>query len=76
MDSITELATLSGGLSSEELEILSQAVGDVVRDTPRTPTATAKLKLLLPKFGAHMLESARQVLVTIATESAKKELGL
>jgi hypothetical protein len=76
MESLNDLADLAEKLSEKERERLRSAFDDIVRDTARTQGAVATFKLLAPKLGQEILTGMRSILVTIATESAKKGLGL
>ncbi|MCJ7509718.1 MAG: DUF2321 domain-containing protein [Dehalococcoidia bacterium] len=76
MDSLNSLAELTEKLSPKERDQLRSAIDDLVRDTPRTQAAIATLKILAPKIGAEAWAGMRSILIEIATESAKKGLGL
>jgi hypothetical protein len=76
MDSLSSLAELTDKLSPKQRDQLRSAIDDLVRDTPRTQAAIATLKVLAPKVGAEAWAGMRSILIEIATESAKKGLGV
>ena len=69
-----ELANEMDGLSEKEREILSKSIDDIVNENPRTILATTRVKKLLPKIGKQFGEAFRDILVDIASETAKKAL--
>ena len=71
-----ELVAMLEGLSDDERSALSASFDDLVRDTPRTGVAAMRVKMALGKVGATGAAALRDVLVGIATESAKKAMGL
>ena len=71
-----DLAAELEGLSEDEREMLRQSIGDLIQDTPRTEVAAVRVKKILKKAGGLALGSFQKVLVDIASETAKKALGL
>jgi len=67
-----ELTDLLEDLSQEEREILKKSFGDIVRDTPQTKVAAAQFKRLAAKVGKIAAEQLRELVVDIASETAKK----
>ena len=67
-----ELTDLLEDLSPEDREILKKSFDDIVRDTPQTKVAATQFKRLLPKIGKIMAEQLRELVVDIASETAKK----
>jgi hypothetical protein len=63
-------------LSSEEKENLKAAVPDLVSDTPRTPLAVSRIQKVFVKIGKPAAQSLIQILVSVLTEEAKKQLGI
>jgi hypothetical protein len=59
-------------LTTEEKELLKRSLEDIVRDTPRTAVASARFKRLAAKGGKEAAEGFKQILIGIATETAKK----
>jgi len=76
LDSLNSLTELADKLSAKERDQLRLAIDDLVRDTPRTEGAVATMKILAPKIGQEVWTGMKGILVSIATESAKKGLGL
>ena len=73
---LKELAYEAKELSPEEQDRLAQSFGDLLIDTPRTEVAVSRSKLLLPKIGREVGDSIKSILVSIATEAVKKQLGI
>jgi hypothetical protein len=71
-----ELALELEDLTDEEREEVVKDLDEVVRDTPRTEVAAFKLRRLLAKAGQEVAGVMKQILVEIATEAAKKQMGL
>ena len=69
-----ELTDLQENLSDEEKILLKKSIDDLVRDTPRTTVAAERFKILAGKTGKATLESLRSILVSVASETAKKIL--
>jgi hypothetical protein len=67
-----DLTNELGGLNETEKEALSKSFDDLVRDTPQTQVAAIRLKRLLPKIGREGAAALRDLLVDIASETAKK----
>jgi hypothetical protein len=76
IDELKSLTELAEGLNENQRSQLSAAIDDLVVDTPRTQGAVAKLKLLTPKLGKEVWEAMRGILVDVASEAAKKGMGL
>ena len=76
MESLNSLTELADKLSAKERDQLRLAIDDLVRDTPRTQGAIATVKILAPKIGQEVWTGMKSILIEIATESAKKGLGL
>lgn len=67
-----ELADLLEDLSPEERAILKKSLDDIISDTPQTAVAANKIKILIAKVGKIAAEQLRQLIVDIASETAKK----
>ena len=67
-----ELATQIGELSGNDSDEFEQSVKDIVRDTPRTQISASRFKKLLTKVGVQTAQGIRDVLIDIASETAKK----
>ena len=71
-----KLTALAEKLSKEEREQLASDIDDLVCDTPRTQGAILRLKLLVPKLGGDVGGAMKAILINVATEAVKKELGI
>lgn len=71
-----EMAEESEGLDESEKRRLAASIDDLVCDTPRTQLAVQRLKQLAPKLGVTVWGGMKEVLVSVATEAARKGLGL
>ena len=73
---INEIAKMVDVLSDEERERMRVAIDDLVKDTPRTERAALTMKTLAPKLGQEAWGAMKAILVPIATEAAKRSMGL
>lgn len=71
-----EMALEAEGLNVEERELLAASIDDIVRETPRTDLAVSRFKRLLAKAGHGTANALHKAAVDIASEAAKKSLGL
>lgn len=67
-----ELAGEVEGLSDDERQTLKNSLDDLTTDTPKTEVAASRVKRLLAKSGKVAADTLLKILVTVATESAKK----
>jgi hypothetical protein len=67
---------LESELGSQDLDDLEKTLPDVVRDTPRTESASLKTKRILEKIAKPLYDVAIKVVTDVASETAKKTLGL
>ena len=67
-----ELTDLLEDLSTEEREILKKSFDDIMLDTPQTTVAATQFKRLAAKVGKIAAEQLRELVVDIASETAKK----
>ncbi len=63
-------------LSAQELQEAENALPDVLRETAKTESASLKLKRIMGKLGKPLYDVAIKVITDVASESAKKTLGL
>jgi hypothetical protein len=70
------LTALAEGLSNEQRRQLDAAINDIMADTPRTSGAVARIKLLGPKVGPELWDGLKRIAVEVASEAAKKQLGV
>jgi len=69
-----DLTSELDNLSSEERDLLSGSLDDIVKDTPQTPLAVSRFKRLALKAGQEFPGIFHDILVDIASETAKKLL--
>lgn len=65
-----------GGLTSQDIQEVEKALPDIVRDTKKSESAALKMKRILGKLGKDVYGVAVKVVSDIASEAAKKALGL
>lgn len=63
-------------LSPEDVQELDAALPDLLHDTPKTESASLRMKRILAKMGKPLYEVAIKVVTDIASDAAKKSLGL
>lgn len=64
------------GLSAEERHQANESFRELTKDTPQTEVAVVRVKKLIAKAGPAIGSGLKQVLVSVATEAVKKQLGL
>lgn len=69
-----ELADLVDEISAEDKNILEESLDDIVRETPRSQIAALKFKKVISKMGSNVASAFRDILVDIASETAKKTI--
>lgn len=72
LEATQELLALDCVLSTEELEYLSSNLNSLLIDTPKTNLVATKFKLSLSKISKVTASAVRDIIVDIASESAKK----
>ena len=63
-------------LSDEEKKKMSESIDKIISDTPYTEVASNRIKKYLLKAGKETASVFRDILVNIASDAAKKYLGL
>ncbi len=63
-------------LSPEEKVALKGTFDDLTSDTPRTPAAANRFKKFISKIGPATGDVLQKIVETVATEAAKKAMGL
>jgi hypothetical protein len=76
IEAARELAREAENLNKDERGLLEQSLDDVIRDSPRTGLAAERIKRLLTKASKGTAQAIRDILVDIASETAKRSLGL
>ena len=67
-----ELSDELDNLSAEERDLLKKSLDDIVRDTPQTTAAATRFKKIVSKAGKVAANGLRDIIVDIASETAKK----
>ena len=62
-------------LSAEDKTILKGTFDDLASDTQRTPLAASRFRRIVSKISPVAGDALKQIIVTIATEAAKRHLG-
>jgi hypothetical protein len=62
-------------LSNDEAAKLEQDATDIISENPRTQVATLRIKKVMQKIGEEGANILRGILVNLACEAAKKQLG-
>jgi hypothetical protein len=76
VETARELARDDEKLDDEDRALLERSFDDIIRETPATSVAANRMKRILAKAGKGTAEGLREVLVSIASETAKKSMGL
>jgi hypothetical protein len=63
-------------LSPEEKTTLKGTFADLASDTARMPLAASRFKMIMKKIGPNAEGVLRKIIETLATEAAKKAVGL
>lgn len=72
IEAAIELSLDGGELQGEDVEQLKQSVQQIVRDTPQTQLAASRFKKLMLKVGVGTRDAVREILIEIASETAKR----
>lgn len=75
LKALQEIINLSD-ISQEDKDDFGKNLPDIVSDTPRTKVSALKLKMIGSKVSKEIWEVARGIFVDIASETAKKAMGL
>ena len=75
-DDLKEVLLWEGSLTQQDIKDVDIALPDIVRDTTKTEGASLKLKRILGKLGKDVYSIAIKVITDIASETAKKTLGI
>lgn len=63
-------------LNVEEKNSLKGTFDDLANDTPRTPVALSRFRRALEKIGSAARNGLLQIIVSVATDEVKRQLGL
>ena len=72
MNAAVEL--IQNEVSAEDAKTFKTSIDDIVRDTPRTQVGVGKFKKIIGKVGKETASAVRDILVDIASETAKKAI--
>jgi len=72
LEAAIELADLQEKLNQQEIESLKQDVQDIIKDTPKATIAATRFKKIMLKIGETAAQGFHDILVDIASETAKK----
>ena len=61
-------------LSSEDKEMLTKSIDDIVSDSPRTALGATRFKKIMMKVGKEGASALKNILVDIVSEAAKKTI--
>ena len=76
MTAARALADDFAGLSDAEKITLKASIDEISRDTPMTKVAANRVKLLIPKMTGDVGRLLKDAVLSLATEAAKKSMGL
>ena len=71
-----ELVSELEDLTEDERALLAKDLDDIIADTPRTMVAATRWKKALSKISKEVAHAFREIFIDIASETAKKQLGL
>lgn len=74
LEAARELALEADSLTSEERDMLAKSIDDLIADTPRTQVSAVRFKRLVAKTGKETAAALRDIIVDVASETAKKAL--
>jgi hypothetical protein len=69
-----ELADIVDEFTADDKRVIANSLKDIVRDTARTQVAALKFKGLAAKAGGNIATAFRDILVEVASETAKKTI--
>lgn len=76
IEAAQELADEIDELTPDEKEKLKNSIPDLTRDTARTELASVRFKKLIAKAAPTLGTAIKDIVVSIATDAAKKSMGL
>lgn len=75
-EALSEVIDELDNLDEAERNKLKQSIPDIIRDTPKTETATVRFKKAIMKTGQLGGKLLGDVLAKVATEAVSKQLGI
>ncbi len=67
-----ELAQELENISDDEKKILAHSIDEIAKETPKTTLAATRFKKMLSKTSRPVVDAFRDILVDVASETAKK----
>lgn len=74
LENLAEILAMSG-VSEGDLAIVRSAIPDIAKETPKSESATMKVKVILKKLGSDAYGVALKVITDIASEYSMKMLN-
>lgn len=74
IEATIELIQTDGNISDEELSQFRNDLGDLVKDSPKVQVASLRFKQTMSKVGSSVASGARDIIVDILSEAAKKAI--
>lgn len=74
LENLAEVLSMSG-ISESDLAIVRSAIPDIAKETPKSESATMKVKVILKKLGSDAYGVALKVVTDVASEYSKKMLN-
>ena len=74
LDAVREFIEFEEKLTTKEKELLKNSLDDIIAENPKTEMAAIKLKHIMDKVGQEAAKALRDIIVDIASETAKKIL--
>ena len=75
LEAAEELIRFNESLDDQEKDDLVSAIKEVTRDTPKARVAVEKVKHYGMKLGSVTVKALREIIVDVASETAKKSIG-
>lgn len=69
---VIELVNESEDVSEKDKKVFNDNIDDIIKDSPKTQIASTRLKKFLSKTGSGIGKAVRDIIVDIASETAKK----
>jgi hypothetical protein len=74
LDAIRELIDIEDKLDNKDKGILKNSLDDIITENPKTQLAATKFKLIMAKVGKERGKILYDIIVDVASETAKKTL--
>jgi hypothetical protein len=74
LDAVRELVEFEEKITTKEKELLKNSLDDIIAENPKTEMAAIKFKHIMAKVGQETAKALRDIIVDIASETAKKIL--